>query len=281
MRELLRANLDSMLRRVKAVEYVGAPSTEAEDIRDMLWDARSMHLPEGTNRDYGKTLTLGQIVSLGIAEIPWVRGFAWQDRTSCVVSRADIDITKMMALYPELELMRQLSLDKVIDTQKVIAERAREEKRLLREQRKQAEHERKMRVKRTATDALARRVWKAQPKSSEKNLPENPNVILMQHHPFGSCEICSSIHVHQVGLKKLGSAVLGDIAVCENCYEEAYEGIPSIHKLYEWVAVRDVVDYDEKTMKFVRTNIHGEVEEEDDENNNNEENEDDEFSDDD
>lgn len=260
VRELLRANIESMTRRVKAVEFVGAPTTEAEDIRDMMWDARSTHLPEGATREYGRTLTLGQIVSLGIADVPWVRGFAWQDRTSCVVSRQEIDITKMMAQFPELEAMRELSLELVVDTQKVIEAREAEQRRLELEKKATAEHERKMRVKKTATDALARRVWKPLPKSSVVSQKLH-NQVLLSHHPFGSCEICGSIHIHQVGLKKMGSAVIGDVAVCEDCYEEAYESIPTIHKLYDWVAVRDVVDYDEKT-RTNRTTISEEVDDE-------------------
>lgn len=225
VRELLQADIDCMRRRIKAVEFVGAPTTEAEDIRDMLWEARGHHLPQNTNRDYGKTLTLGQIVSLGIADVPWVRGFAWQDHTRCVVSKGDVDITKMMSVFPELESMRELSLEKVIDTQRVINARIAEERRIQAEERQAAEHAKAMRVKKTAVDALGRRVW----------MPNG------QPHPFGSCEICCSIHIHQIGLKKPGAAVLGDIAVCERCYEEAFEGTPTIHKLYDWCAVSDVV----------------------------------------
>lgn len=226
LRELLSANIESMGRNVKAAEFVGDPRTEAEDVRDMMWDALSMHLPQGVDRrSYGASLTLGQIVALGISDLPWVRGFAWQDRSKHIVKRADIDITKMMAQFPALATLRELSLDQVVDTQAAIEAREAEDRRIRGEQQLAAEGERRERMRKTALDALARRVF----------LPAG------KPRPFGSCEMCCSIHVHVVGLKKPGSAVMGDIALCQDCYLDVYEPNDTIHKLYEWELVSSVV----------------------------------------
>ena len=68
-------------RRVKGVEYIGQPSLEADDIKNMLWDV-NLRVPDGgLPEDYPRTITMSQAITLGIVDLAWVRGYAWEDRT--------------------------------------------------------------------------------------------------------------------------------------------------------------------------------------------------------
>lgn len=100
---LALGELEQLRLRVPAVECLGdrARQWTRDDVRNMFWEAAdyvhlrkqkesneqgtsrapdSLPFPETLSDDYLYSLTFQQAMNLGLTEIPWVRGYTWEER---------------------------------------------------------------------------------------------------------------------------------------------------------------------------------------------------------
>jgi hypothetical protein len=229
---LVEGELDAMARRVRAVEFVGDPALEIEDVRNMLHEARdgAVALPDGVSADFAASLTLGQIVRLGIADVAWVRGYAWEDRDSA----GDAQVRRVLAEAEEHEAValsvvasagvtsldtRTFEVVTTEDADKAADAAAANEAQRLSD------------AKTAAARAMSTRVWRV---DGRGKVPPHK----LQH---GACELCAAILIHHLGMRKAGAPTCGNVALCQGCYEEVYAPNPTIHRMYDWHLVSDLV----------------------------------------
>lgn len=103
--------------RISSVEYLGRPDLSLDDIRNLFWEVgltppvfasrdqedisdTNTHSAsasevvgqtfDGVTETYAQTITFRQALTLGLTEIPWVRGYSWEDRaTAAIVEEED------------------------------------------------------------------------------------------------------------------------------------------------------------------------------------------------
>jgi hypothetical protein len=86
-------------------------------------------------------------------------------------------------------------------------------------------------AKTAAARAMSTRVWRV---DGRGKVPPHK----LQH---GACELCAAILIHHLGMRKAGAPTCGNVALCQGCYEEVYAPNPTIHRMYDWHLVSDLV----------------------------------------
>lgn len=97
--------LTSYQRRVSSVEYLGRDDLTLDDVRNHFWEVGLAPPPpltchevedvtsatdggstamttNGVTEAYAQSITFRQALTLGLTEIPWVRGYSWEDRVT-------------------------------------------------------------------------------------------------------------------------------------------------------------------------------------------------------
>jgi hypothetical protein len=246
---LIEAELNSLQDRVRAVEFIGDPSLEVDDARNLFWEA-GLKPPEGVTPEYMQSITFGQAISLGIIDVHWVRGYTWEERPLDERARAatgDSSGARTTALH---QSMSNAGLDGSTTSTapngvdlRTVAERRADEEAIAAQQRLEAtaheatieaDKERAVkfdRAREVAAQGMTQRVWK-------RTEPRRPR----WSHQFGGCELCASVPVHVVGLKKPNSGADADIALCQTCYDGEYKPVAVLRNMYEWCSVADIID---------------------------------------
>jgi hypothetical protein len=228
--ELALSELQRFKHRVPGVEYLGDPSMQVQDVKNMLWEV-DKRLLDDVPESYPQSITMRQAMNIGIVDIPWVRGFAWEDRSTTAESlggsadssrEGSFEFTKSEKFQSFVvkpndgEAMRQL----------LNAERDRELAVQLKEEERRKAHE-------IAANGMSHRIWMS-------TMPWRPRCT----HRFGGCELCASVPIHRVGLHKERMGVCSDIVLCRSCYADVYaeEVNPLAFKSYTWYDVAELIE---------------------------------------
>lgn len=257
--------LQAYRRRVPAVEYLGSPTLTLDDARNLYWevDKQRRDIRSEMTETYMETLTFRQAMNLGFTEIPWVRGYSWEERvsgaeddlpddvasvsytagdTAAHGARAVVVASSSGNASPEKTGARSLcSVTRSERVQQLLGvlgvddsmKRQMEELELERVQLEEAAEAQRRRAFLVAADGMSQRLWM----STNTFRPR-------WEHPFRGCEICNQTPIDHVGLKRENAAVSSDIVLCNRCFvdlydEEASSGIPN--RMYTWFRVADLI----------------------------------------
>ncbi len=237
----------SLYSRVGGVEMIGNPNIELDDLRNMFWELNLefSEFSKGVTADYAKTLTPAQCITLGIIDLPWVKGYVWEDRETQLEEELQqlLQMAESAGAGPgagtsAVDQRRQELLQQISQPQMILQQKAREQEalRLAEEaEQRRVEEEKKLierrRAAQVAADQMTQRHW----------ISTQPYQHRWQHQ-FTGCEYCTALPIHQVGLKKECSGALTDIALCQGCFNEMYSDPQSVsHRMYDWFVVRDLI----------------------------------------
>jgi hypothetical protein len=247
-------------RRVKGVEYIGQPSVEVADIRNMLWDV-NLRAPDGTlSDDYPRTITMGQAMTLGIVDLPWVRGYAWEEREApsedplgpteedqsayCAPSSTHGDTTTTFGAGDLARLnsaaggsrsrcstSKQERIQQLLGLTDQSSRRQEDELEIERARLEVMAAEQRARAHEVAADGMTQRLWI----STQTFLPR-------WKHRFCGCEMCAKLPLHHVGLRRENCGAAVDIVLCNDCFNAHYGAEDSVaHRMYTWFLVRDLI----------------------------------------
>jgi hypothetical protein len=255
-------------QRVPGVEYLGQPTIALADIRNMLWDV-DLRLPDdggGSSSDdlehLPRVITMGQAITLGIVDLPWVRGYAWEDREApppddvplgaeggedegasmsgacCPPSSSHTLATDLGRLNSTIggsrsrcSTSRQERLQQLMGLTDQSNRRQIDELELERARLEVQAAELHSRAHQVAADGMTQRLWV----STETFRPR-------WKHRFCGCEMCTKLPVHHVGLRRENFGVAVDIVLCATCYHAHYADEDSVaYRMYTWFLVRDLV----------------------------------------
>ena len=229
--------LRAIQSRVGGIEYLGSPDLELDDVSNMLWEL-NIPMPEGLSADYTQSLTFSQVLTIGFVDLPWVKGYAWEDRAA-IVEKEKEEATAQGVKLANADDERRAALIQFSSRGARLAAAA-AEKQQLEEQQKaaaiKAEEERLAKLERqraaaVAADSMTQRIWISELQYQAR-----------WEHRFGGCEYCNALPIHHVGLTHPCSGALNDIALCNTCYEDMYADEKSVaHRMYQWYVVGDLI----------------------------------------
>ena len=252
-------------KRVQGIEYLGQPTLEVDDIKNMLWDVNLRAPAEGLADDYPKSITVGQALTLGIVDLPWVRGYAWEDREvpmepleqlgsgpgeegsavcgasihgggggSTAGGGTELDLRLNSAAggsRSRCSTSRQERIQQLLGLTDASTKKQEEELEAERIRLESLAAEQRQRAHHVAADGMTQRLWI----STQTFLPR-------WKHRFCGCEICSKLPLHYVGLRRENCGAAVDIVLCNDCYADHYADEDSVaHRMYSWFLVRDLI----------------------------------------
>eukprot|EP00759_Apiculatamorpha_spiralis_P046439 PhF_6_TR42820/c0_g1_i1/m.64829 len=197
---------NSVMARVGAVERIGAETIEYEDIVSAFRHAGTP-FPEGVDPEtYHRGITFGQALSLGLLDVPWIRGYVWEEKELRLKPKKETPLQTQHEHYDVdfHELERRAS---------TICPYSNEEK-----------------LHRICA-LMSRRLWTV-----------SDRYTTTHNRKFTGCEMCHKVHLQCCGFLKPGEAAVEDIVLCKNCYLEHYGNVESVlHRMYWWVDLKDVI----------------------------------------
>lgn len=258
MFDMALSELRSYKLRTRAIEFLGDPLLSRDDARNLFWEVGIANPPDVTD-DYLKTITFRQAMTLGLVDVPWVKGYSWECRTPPAEEEAPAnDNTCAMRDESGGVVITMSSIDKSTDVPRAPAASSycsaskSDRIALLRESiggedalKKQMEDlesdriqletladEKRKKAFLVAVDGMSQRLWL----STATFRPR-------WEHRFRGCEYCNQCPIAQVGLRKENSGAVTDIVLCQQCFDDLYADEASIpHRMYDWYVVKDLID---------------------------------------